>query len=536
MSPSEVVQRAERRAIRRRTGARFGAAALAVAGVGVAVVLVGRGEPARRAIPAAVGPSTDASSLPEPTGPTAGPSTGGQSAAEPAALDWAASDLGADSPVADVHHTVTGDGPLFAWTADEQSASNFVSSLRWSADGSSWQPVPASPDLAILAASASSTRIVVLGYVPSEDAGSASDVVVKISDDGGTVWRTVPFPVDIPARPQAGALIGPAPAGVAVVGETVVVSFGVQASPLELADPTGQATTDLPSAVPSQVYVSTGDEPFEAVSGGPVSTSQFSQSIIVSESDGEFLALSPGAAESDGPGSTFWQSVDGRSWTTLGTAPVQDPSAATIGRAGSVYVVAATEGVWLSLDGAEWQQKDFADTLPVPYAAAAGVNGITVVGVIPGPARFVDVAKDGVIARTNDSFTDVTFYDEATGAELWHLTENAPFENDVVRALGDGKIDVLDDTGAVRATFTVDDLSQALIAAPRKAQQQVILHSDDGVAWSSTSINELTAGEPIDVRWVSDVDGAATIGIGVETSDDPARPSPHLYLLTGTRV
>ena len=543
---STIVHRAERRTTRRRSISLVGAAALVVGGVAISAIVV-RGGDRRggRVVPAGSAPTTQQQTsvqstvAPEPT-------TSVGTFVAPAALAWQETELGTDSLVANLYQTFTGTGPLYAWTTDEQASADFISSLYRSDDGITWEPIAASPGLAVVAASAVSTRIAVLGYVPSLDATSPSEVVVKLSDDDGSSWQTIPLPLQIPGAQPGGKRMRPTPATVAFDDDTIIASIGLDPAPTPPLPTTSDAVSSDAEAVTPRLYTSTHGQPFEAVADGPTVESPASRSITVAVSDGEFLALSPGPTNSGGDTSrsTFWRSTDGRTWTALGTLPVQDPYAATIGKVSNSYAVAAWDGgfFWLSADGATWQPSNLSGLLEsegqsgqlLPYAAGIGPAGITLVGMLPVTNEDVYITKDGVTEQFHGgSLSDISFYDQATGAELAHLTTSPPFDNGIVRALGDGKIDILDTEGNIRTTFTIEEFAQASNAATsQSAVQDVILHSNDGLTWSSTSINELASGQPSDVTWIKSIGAATTIGIWVDTGGDSTTPSRHLDVLT----
>ena len=513
-SSETIVHRAERRTKTRRSVSLIGAAALVIGGIAVSAVVVRSGDhPSRRVVPAdsvsTTEPSTSLQSTVEPA-----PTTTVGTVAPRAPLAWEGTDLGTDSLVANLYQTFTGNGPLYAWTIDEQASADFASNVYRSDDGITWEPIAVSPDLAVVAATAVSTRIALLGYEPSADASGPSDVVVKLSDDDGSSWQTIPLPLQIPAPQTGGNRLRPTPATIAFAGDTIVASIGLVPAPMPGVPTTSDTASGEAGATAPRLYVSTGGRPFEAVADGPIVAAFNSRSIAVAESDGQFLALSPGPATGgETPRSTLWRSVDGRAWTALGTVPAQDPSGATIGKIGSTYALAAGDGgFWTSADGATWQPSNLSGLLEsdgqsgqlLPFATRIGNEGITLVGMLPITNEDVYITKNGVTELFHGgSLSDISFFDQATGAELAHLTTSPPFDNGVVRALGDGKIDILDTNGNIRATFTVEEYAQAFNAATsQSAAQEVILHSDDGLTWSSTSINELTSGHPSDVAWI----------------------------------
>lgn len=539
---STIVQRAERRTRRRRSVSLIGAAAMVIGGVAISAIVVRTGDrPSGRVVPAdsvsTTEPSTSVLSTIAPT-----PTTTASTVVQRAPLAWKGNDLGTDSLVSNLYQTFTGTGPLYAWTIDEQASGDFISNLYRSDDGITWHPIAETPGLAVVAATAASTRIAVLGYIPSLDVTGPNDIVVRLSDDDGSSWQTIPLPLQIPAPQPGGKRVRPTSATIAFNGNTLVAAIGLDPAPHPGLPTTTDASGDT-GAIAPQVYVSANGKPFEAVGDGPIVQASVSRSIAVAESDGEFLALSPGPANGgDAPRSTFWRSIDGRMWTALGTIPAQDSYAATIGKVGNTYAVATVDGgLWLSADGAKWQPSNLSGLLGsagqqgqlLPYAAGIGSAGITLVGMLPITNGDVYITKAGVTEQLHGgSLSDISFHDEATGAELGHVT-TSPFDNGVVRSLGDGKIDILDTDGNVRATFTIEEVAQASNAAANQSvAQEVILHSDDGLTWTSTSINQLTGGQPSDVAWIRSTAAATTIGVWVEAGGDSTTPNRHLYVLT----
>ena len=441
------------------------------------------------------------------TSPTTSPPAPGTKSGVPtttatspiAATGWTAVDLGTDSVVAAAFQQVTGDGPLFAWTSDLRASPEVASELYRSTDGTSWTQVPIPSGFSIVAATATSTHVTLLGFVLPGDAIAAAEVVAMLSDDAGSTWRTVPFDVTLPQRKAPGAtLVRPATALIATHGTTVVAG-------------------DLPA--------------------GPGPT------VALSVSNGQFLALATPPSAGNSEPAVLWQSDDGHTWTSLGSLPTAVPGA-TIGKIGDRYVVVplcCAQSAWISADGAQWRSANFGD-LPVNaqpdslHSALAVIdpNGITVAGMyLATNSKDVDYAKDGVIERlVGGKLSDLVFLDQGTGTELGRVT-TTPFDNGSVRALGDGKIDILDAEGNVRTSFTPDELTGAINAAASNPPPPVgvILHSDDGDTWTSASINAIAGGSPTGVSWIQSTGTLTTVGAFVSTESETA--PTHLVVMVG---
>lgn len=484
------------------------------------------------------------------TSPTTSPPAPGTKSGVPtttatspiAATGWTAVDLGTDSVVAAAFQQVTGDGPLFAWTSDLRASPEVASELYRSTDGTSWTQVPIPSGFSIVAATATSTHVTLLGFVLPGDAIAAAEVVAMLSDDAGSTWRTVPFDVTLPQRKAPGAtLVRPATALIATHGTTVVASF----STADMWDSAPDVTFDsagrvLPVERP--LYVSVDDQPFQTVVAGDLPAGP-GPTVALSVSNGQFLALATPPSAGNSEPAVLWQSDDGHTWTSLGSLPTAVPGA-TIGKIGDRYVVVplcCAQSAWISADGAQWRSANFGD-LPVNaqpdslHSALAVIdpNGITVAGMyLATNSKDVDYAKDGVIERlVGGKLSDLVFLDQGTGTELGRVT-TTPFDNGSVRALGDGKIDILDAEGNVRTSFTPDELTGAINAAASNPPPPVgvILHSDDGDTWTSASINAIAGGSPTGVSWIQRTGTLTTVGAFVSTESETA--PTHLVVMVG---
>ena len=452
--------------------------------------------------------------------------------------EWTAVDLGTKSVVAGVYQQVTGDGPLFAWTSDLGASPEIASDLYRSTDGTTWTQVPTSAGFSIVAATATSTHVALLGFVLPADATTAAAMVAMLSDDAGSTWRTIPFDVALPKRKAPGAtLVRPATGFIAANGGTVVASFGTadvwDSLPEGALDSTG---SEIPSDRP--LYVSVGDQPFQTSGGGELAPGP-GPTIALSVSNGQFLVLAtPPSAGNSTPG-VLWQSNDGRTWSSLGAVPRSVPGA-TVGKLGDRYVVVpqcCEDAAWISDDGAQWRSAGFAGSLTNAqpgsfYSATAviGAKGITVAGMhlIPRDSKDIDFSKDGVIERfVGGSFDNIVFLDEGTGAELGRVS-TIPFDNGTVRALGDAKIDILNTDGSVRTSFTAEELTPAFNSAASSVG--VIVHSDDGFSWTSASIDAIAGGSPTGVSWIQNIGEVTTVGAFVSTGDEAG---PHLVVMVG---
>jgi hypothetical protein len=573
---SSIVRRAERRIRRKRISLIAGAVSAVAALTAVGGLITRADDPRHQVVPVEVVAGTEAAAA-ETSVTTVATTTPIASTTTPPA-QWTAHDLGPAPSVT----SIAGNGPLVRWSRDVRAASDFVSDLQVSSDGVNWATAPASHGISIIAATASSGTIAVLGYVPTDLAEEYSAVLVKLSDDGGSTWRTLPLPTEFPLVDGEPGVAGGGPAAsLAIDGSTVIASFGMQVildpqlltteqnmqtqqySPdgIELLKPC-EATPCDPSATGSvavvpwsdvgishrvvdailrtpKLYTSTAGQPFDAVTDGPVSGGYNAYSVVLAHTRNGFLALT--SENTAKPSGALWQSNDGFAWSKIGTVPVTDTFDVTIGTVGDFYTVTTSAGrPWLSRNGVDWQQSDLGGLLSVqdgqgdvlPNVSVVDASGITFVAQITqAPTGDVDIVRDGVIERfSGGGYGPITFYDQATGAELGQVV-TAPFDNGVVISKGDGKIDILDGNDSVRATFTVDDLTTAVntAAAKQPPTQVMILHSANGVAWSSVSVNDITGGRPGEVRWVKNVGGVTSIGVIVESTD---LTSTRLVVLT----
>ena len=513
---------------RRRTWVTASAAALVLAAaIGITAIRLHE-RPGRDRVPTTPTVLTSTTSTTSTTATTAPQGLSGVPATAAAsstyADEWAAVDLGTKS-LAGTFQQVTGDGPLFAWTSDISVSPSIPSDLYRSTDGTTWSQVPIPAGFSIVAATATSTHVALLGFVIPADATAAVDMVAMLSDDAGLTWRTIPFDVTLPRRKADATLVRPASGLIAAYGTTVVASFstadGWDDNPDVIMDSTGSA---IPSDRP--LYVSVDDQRFEKVDGEPSP----GPTVALSVSNGQFLVLATPPLVGGTTPAVLWQSNDGRLWTSLGSAPKAVPGA-TLGKLDDRYVVVpqCCDTVWISDDGTQWRSADFAGLLANAQEgsifsanAVIGASGITVAGMyLPMTSTDIDYTKDGVIERlVSGSTRDIVLLDEATGAELGRVT-TTPFDNGRVRALGDGKIDILDADGNVRTSFTAEEVNRAFNAAPsNRPYAGVILHSDDGSSWTSASIDAIAGGSPTGLSWIQSIGGATTVGAYVSTGDE----------------
>jgi len=529
---------------RRRRWLTLSAAALILAVIaGVAMIQLGDvGKPDRAPSAPSVVTATETSPVPSTSSSTTSPPDGTSGVRTTAALaagaiNWTTVDLGTDSPVNAAFNQVTGDGPLFAWTSDNTASPVIASQLFRSDDGLSWTEVPIAAGFSIVAATATSARVALLGFSIPTDPLAAAEMVAMLSDDAGSTWRTVAFDVTLPRRTAAGAtLVRPADALIAEHDDTVVASFSTVDRWSDSIAPTTDASgRSIPDERP--LYVSIADQPFVPVSSNDPSASP-EPTVALSYSNGEFLALATPPSSADP--AVLWRSDDGRTWTPLGPVPDTVPGA-TVGKLGDRYIVVplCCHVPWISDNGSDWSAATIGGDLNATASstlfdahAAMSPDGISVAATYLGPAPDIDYSKDGVTQRlVGGTLSDVIFLDEATGAELGHITAT-PFDNGIVRALGDGKVDILDTEGNIRTTFTPADLPKAFNSAPAAPYVGVVLHSDDGSDWTSTSLETFLGGNPTGLSWLRPIGEVTTLGAFVNTRD---AAGAHLVVLVGRR-
>jgi hypothetical protein len=401
---------------------------------------------------------------------------------------------------------VAGNGPLVAW--------NERAGLWLSDDSLTWRRSATQPGATIIDATASDGRIALIGQM-------GSSVVVMTSDDGGAEWNTLPLADS--QQENLGTWFG---SKIAIGNGVVLATIGVE----------GEGAV---------LFVSTDGAPFQRADL-PVDVSY---AIQVVRSGGEFLAMTgsnPGGETA--PGSTLWRSANGVGWTIVGATPLKY-GAAAFGKVGDLYVLvprfAAMEGynfaseIWLGRNGDDWVKSDLGGLIsgtivtddmgvgPSPndraitgFEASIDGTGVTLVGITESAGKPQRV-ENGVVFVNNGNGHDpwINVYDEATGAEIGQ---------DMQRLIDLG-FEVLDADGNVRATFTAEDFGQML---PMDPAQLVILHSDDGIAWSRSSINELVGGRPASPLWITTIDGATSIGIPpVRVGDDDPVPFDTITIL-----
>jgi hypothetical protein len=571
-----VVRSAKCRTRRRRIATTIAASIAVIGGTSVVAARVTDHEPHRLIL-------VDQTVHANPTLPPTSilPTVPAPSTAVESTQRWVAHDIATDVVVSKLRpDSVAGNGPLVGWTTDESGSASVESDLYWSADGISWQPTATSPQLNILAATASSGTIAVLGFNDATPGTAA--VMVKLSADDGQTWRTIGVPAEFPQlRGESSvAHVFPKNISIAFSDRTIVASFGVSVdlddrlfsaeqlrqarryttSGVELLvpcdAPCDPSTTEVASlitwtelgvsatvveAVLSQprLYVSADEQPFEALAAGPMADGSSIAAISMTWSGDAYLATTePASAPMH---SDLWRSNDGTSWARIGWIPAQATAFAMV--AGHYAIFEPIAGVWLSDDGTAWRQSDLAGTLD-PSGEPGSVNfasidgaGITLVGTPHRPpVPDTEIIRNGIIATFHlGGDGDISFVDQSTGADLGRVT-STPFDNGIVRALGDGHVDVLDDTGNVRATFSPDDMTLAVnnAAAAQPATEEVIVHSDDGIGWSTTSVNELTGGRPNEIAWIRTIGTATAIGIFLDNEPGLGEDGRVLKALIGT--
>jgi hypothetical protein len=384
----------------------------------------------------------------------------------------------ADLP-ASTTRTVFGTGPLV------------LEGHYLSEDGVTWHRLqPALPDMSmsldIRSADAADGRVVLLAntYDPDVPHGEA-DVVVLTSDDGGRDWTTLPFRSDTNLPPEPTRTI-------LTIDDVVVVTWGTPE--------TGRT-----------LFVSTAGAPFE-----PVETPQSIRHIA--RSSDEFLVIDDHM--------TMWSSENGVDWTEVGPTPPgleNQAYAFTFGKVGDLYAIVEPlclgtgrlSRVWLSANGTEWVASDLGGLIGPDakdgmiygsgninhYLASITDAGITLVAIAGSTARADQIEHD--VDPTLAAADEPTDTETARGVCRYN-PELAATE-------------VLDTNGNVRATLTHDPETNVLL--PPVSADLVVLHSDDGIRWSSTSINELTDGYPSYPVWITTIAGSTSIGLAPQSAE-----------------
>jgi hypothetical protein len=287
----------------------------------------------------------------------------------------------------------------------------------------------------------------------------------------------------------------------------------------------------------TRLFVSTAGSPFELVEIG-ANSEHPDAPIGLARSSTQFLAMDDFFVGQ----TTLWQSADGVTWTKVGVTPVRSAYLQwkAFGMVGDLYVVAEaiiddpqTYSVWLSQNGTDWVQSDLGglagDGFGLAKPTSINDNGITLVGGTTDEAG--SITKDGLVFVVRDQgLYNVTVYDQATGEMIAEITGDAARStNPLVRpneaAAG---FDIVDSEGNVRTTFTLDDFNAA-----QPEVQLVIIHSDDGIGWSSSPINDLIGVKPGLVVWNATLGVTSTIAVD-EWVSIRSTPFADLHALIGT--
>ncbi len=362
------------------------------------------------------------------------------------------------------------------WTVDADP--EVVATLWLTDDGIAWRAAASTPALEPVAVVRDGPVIDVAGWTV---APLPPGFQVATTADGGATWssRTVPLPDGVRPLVTSDA----ASVDLARLGGTVVVT------------------------VPDLVEGDGLDDPqmFAAVDGDA-----FVRVVLPAELDPQGtlgLELGAGAllATSFDTADLTWhllRSTDGVTWARLGVLPY---SQGQVGRVGDAYVAlssnATADGadVWSSDDGSSWTPIRLADIAggdlawaASPYGWVVDDGGLTLVaGAYSAATARLQLSDNGVTMLFDAGLNDMDMIDDVTGRTIGGYHDGAYVGP--VRLGADTTLEVLDESGNVRASFTLDEATAAIDSAPQQTgtSEVAVFRTVDLVTWSTITITAL---------------------------------------------
>jgi hypothetical protein len=296
-------------------------------------------------------------------------------------------------------------------------------------------------------------------------------------------------------------------------------------------------------------FLATDGEQFEEVSGPPVPAGRTTYNVDLVQHAGGFAAQV--LQDDEGTRSQLYTSPDGRTWNDLGATPmIFTGSLAAMGdrfvlagptEDSTIVAVRAPTGEWttINLNGV-LRPEDGVKPRVFAMSATVGPTGITVAGSIfkdpVAEVGGVEMTRDGITVRADDSASSYTFLDSASGAELGTIVNGSEPTGLVSMSTAGERIEVRsDDGGPVVATFTWDDLGGLMNEVFEQAEppQAIVLHSTDGVRWSRESLDDL-AGEAVTTSGSRAVGSQVIVAVSRSSTIDGGDSVPEQLLLIGT--
>jgi hypothetical protein len=489
------------------------------------------------------------------------------------------------------------DTSTLSWTRSETDRAN-PSEVERSTDGVSWRPVATSPRLLVLGGIDDGDRIVLLGIRPQGEVDSG-ELILSRSDDGGGTWVETPIGESFAAEwgePAVNLVMGPS--AVAFRGDSVVFTVSVfsfidgaafltpEQSDIgyRYAEDGIAVLTPCPASETCPIISGPNRDPGRTVDHvipwsdigiDPAATTRLDrqQHLYVVDADTVRLAdsrllldlghIGSITATDDGylavvqrsygipaiERAVVLHSDDGIGWTQVAEPPVQSGAAGVVG--GRLAIVGpgldGYDAIAVETDGGGWHVVDVDQLMSspegtwhiAPYESAVGSTGVTAVaGSFRDPvadAGGAHVSRNGVTMTYLDiGFQYLRVVDDATGEVIASYDDDhwtGPVEVDPLT----GDVAVLDAEGHERAVFTLQDEIDASNAVPRVEAQFVILHSDDLVHWSATSINDVLDVPPSAVESIGVVDGRPVIRMSIDGTLAPDAPPYMVAVGTSSR-
>lgn len=488
------------------------------------------------------------------------------------------------------------DTATLSWIGDRFDHTHTSSVVR-SLDGVNWQPIATAPGIEVIGGTDDGDDIALVGYLPKGVPGGG-DLVLTRSSDGGVTWTQLPIGETLAAEWASDIFVNVVPSAVAIHDGTVVFTVNASATldwstllPQDALDasftllpegvgvyePCAEDETcvgqDTPITYPSRAidhiipWADLGIAPASATkllglaslyvadAGGvravdPAQVLNIGAVTSLTSTDDGFLvgAERPPIDNSPSP-TTVLRSTDGVIWTAIAEAPIQQGIVTEVdGRVAAVGFATDLSGqitLVVQTGSGSWNRLDIDDLM----SAAAGTwqlmfqtyhldqHGITAgaesVSDPVADAGGASVSRDGVTATWLDgAFQSMRVVDDQTGAVIGVYADNewtGPVSSE------SGEIVVRDSQGRVRTRFTIEDGMFAINSVPRPPANRIILHSEDLLHWSVTSIADAVDLPVSKIDSVGSIDGRPVLRMGIDTSLAPEAP-PYVVLAGTPKV